>query len=146
MIFFRLENNGLSVMILIDTHVLVWLSEGNLKLGKAALNCINDSLKSDELYISAISFWEVAMLVKKHRIELSISVELWRKSLLDHGLKEIPLTGDIALQSALLENFHGDPADRMIVATAIHSAMKLCTADKKILDWQNSLFRIDANG
>ena len=75
---------------------------------------------------------------------MQISIELWRKNLLDNGLQELLLTGDVAIQSALLNDFHGDPADRMIIATAIQSTAKLCTADEKILVWKSNLLRFDA--
>ena len=131
-------------MILLDTHALVWLSEGNVKLGERSLSLSNKALKSEELFVSSVSFWEVAMLVEKGRLKMSLSVELWRKDLLDNGLQEISLNGKIAIQSAILPNFHGDPADRMIVATAINTSLTLCTADEKILDWQSQLTRINA--
>lgn len=131
-------------MILLDTHTLIWLDEGNSRLGKQALSLIDQSLQSRELFVSAISFWEVAMLVEKGRLDMQMNVALWRKSLLDNGLQEIALSGNIAIQSALLIDFHGDPADRMIVATAIESTMPLCTADKKILLWGEKLLCCDA--
>ena len=131
-------------MILLDTHAWVWLDEGSCRRGKESLSLIDQSLKSGELYVSAISFWEVTMLIEKGRLEMRSEVELWRQSLIDNGLQEISLTGNIAIRSALLENFHGDPADRMIVATAIHMNSTLCTADEKILSWEQSLQRLDA--
>lgn len=130
--------------MLLDTHALVWLDEANPRLGKCALSTIDLSLKSKSLYVSSISFWEIAMLIEKNRLEISMSVDLWRKSLLDNGLQEIPLTGNIAIQSALLNDFHGDPADRMIVATAMQATAKLCTADRKILAWGGNVQRFDA--
>jgi PIN domain nuclease of toxin-antitoxin system len=131
-------------VILLDTHTLIWLDEGNNRLGKNALSLIDQSLQSKELFVSSISFWEVAMLIEKGRLEMQMSVDLWRQSLFDNGLQEIALTGNIAAHSALLKDFHGDPVDRMIVATAIHSTATLCTADKKILLWGQNLLRFDA--
>jgi PIN domain nuclease of toxin-antitoxin system len=131
-------------VILLDTHTLVWLDEGNKRLGSHSLSMIDKALQSNELYISSISFREVAMLVKKGRLEMQISIELWRKNLLENGLQELSLTGDTAIHSALLDDFHGDPADRMIVATAIQATAKLCTADEKILAWKSKLLRFDA--
>ncbi len=131
-------------MILLDTHTLVWLDEGNKRLGSHSLSMIDKALQSNELYISSISFREVAMLVKKGRLEMQISIELWRKNLLENGLQELSLTGDTAIHSALLDDFHGDPADRMIAATAIQATAKLCTADEKILAWKSKLLRFDA--
>jgi len=131
-------------MILIDTHTLVWLDEGDDKLGKKARSLIDTALGSAELFVSAISFWEVAMLVAKGRLEMQAEVDVWRQSLIENGLQEVALTGHMAVRDALLRDFQGDPADRMIVATAIHLAASLCTADEKILSWKRKLTRIDA--
>lgn len=131
-------------MILLDTHALVWLDEGNERLGKKSLALMDKALKSGELFVAAISFWEVAMLVEKGRLEMQMEVDVWRQSLINNGLQEAALTGKTAIRSALLVDFHGDPADRMIVATAIHLAASLCTADEQILLWQQKLVRVDA--
>jgi PIN domain nuclease of toxin-antitoxin system len=131
-------------MIVLDTHALIWLDEGSRRLGEKSRLLIDNALKSQELYVSAISFWEAAMLVQKRRLEIQMGVSQWRKSLIDNGLKEVNLTGDIAICSASLNDFHGDPADRMIVATAISLNATLCTADEKILDWNQSVARLDA--
>lgn len=133
-------------MLILDTHALVWLDEGNDRLGSQSLSKIDGSLKAGTLFVSAISFWEVAMLVSKKRIKMDIDVNYWRKSLLSKGLKEIALTGEQAIYSAQLADFHGDPADRMITAAAITQSAMLCTADEKILKWKNALVRIDARG
>ncbi len=131
-------------MILLDTHVLVWLDQGSHRLGRQTLALIDEALKSSELFVSTISFWEIAMLVEKGRLEISMKLAHWRQSLLDNGLQEVSLDGDTAIQSAQLQNFHGDPADRMIVATAIGLSATLCTADTKLLSWKQDLGRYDA--
>ena len=131
-------------MILLDTHALIWLDEGSERLGKQSLSLINQAFKSEKLFVSVISFWEVAMLVEKGRLEMQMDVDSWRQQLIAKGLQEIALTGNTAIHSATLKNFHGDPADRMIVATAIHLTATLCTADNKILSWINDLLRLDA--
>jgi len=132
-------------MILLDTHVLVWLDQGSRQLGSKSLALADEALKSSELFVSAISFWEIAMLVEKGRLEMQMKVENWRQALLDNGLVEVDLSGDIAIQSAQLQNIHGDPADRIIVATAIGLSATLCTADMKILSWTQDLERFDAH-
>ena len=131
-------------MILLDTHALIWLDEGSERLGKQSLSLINQAFKSEKLFVSVISFWEVAMLVEKGRLEMQMDVDSWRQQLIAKGLQEIALTGNTAINSATLKNFHGNPADRMIVATAIHLTATLCTADNKILSWINDLLRLDA--
>lgn len=133
-------------MILIDTHVLIWLDEGNNNLGTESRAVIDQALQEGELTIAAISFWEVAMLVQKQRLEIKMDLGAWRRSLLEQGLVEIPLHGGIALRAGSLQDFHGDPADRMIVATALETSAILVTADERILSWSRPLMSRDARG
>ena len=131
-------------MLLLDTHVLVWLDEGNPRLGKTALQTINESLATGQLGVATISFWEVAMLIEKQRLTMQPGLADWRFELLQAGLLEIPLGGATAIRAAQLPLFHGDPADRMIVATAIEMTATLMTADEKILSWKQLHQKIDA--
>lgn len=131
-------------MLLLDTHVLVWLDEGNPRLGKTALQTINDSLTRGQLGVATISFWEVAMLIEKQRLTMQTELADWRFELLQAGLLEIPLRGTTAIRAGQLPLFHGDPADRMIVATAIENGATLMTADEKILSWNQLNEKIDA--
>ncbi len=131
-------------MLLIDTHVLLWLDEGSPKLGAQALRLIDSSLQGNALAVSSITFWETAMLVQKGRLSIAAQLPAWRKELLTNGLVEIPVTGDIALAAGTLEDFHGDPADRIIAATAMIHDAALLTADKKILAWSDSRALKDA--
>jgi len=131
-------------MLLLDTHVLVWLDEGNPRLGKTALQTINESLATGQLGVATISFWEVAMLIEKQRLTMQPGLADWRFELLQAGLLEIPLGGATAIRAAQLPLFHGDPADRMIVATAIENGATLMTADEKILSWNQLHQKIDA--
>ncbi len=133
-------------MILLDTHTLIWLVEADPKLGKKAAKLADRALKNNELATSAITFWEVAMLAQRNRIVLSISPVVWRHRLLDMGLIEIPITGEIGITAAELQEFHGDPADRFIAATAILEGGFLVTADQEILQWPGELKRQDARG
>lgn len=126
-------------MIILDTHVLVWLDEGNTRLGRKTRELIDNSLNNEELAVSAISFWEVAMLVRKQRLSLLTTVSKWAQDLLRQGLIEKPVDSGIGIMAGELRGFHGDPADRLIMATAIANSATLFTADKKILDWEGSL-------
>jgi PIN domain nuclease of toxin-antitoxin system len=94
--------------------------------------------------VSAVSFWEVAMLCQKQRLQLTLSVIEWRDKLLRNGLRELPLTGEIAVLATQLPDFHADPADRFITATAVLSEAILVTADNLILNWTGTLQRQDA--
>ena len=131
-------------MQILDTHVLVWLTEGNSRLGPEALKVINNSLKAGKLGVPSICFWEIAMLIAKRHLTLQIDLDVWRFELLQTGLQEIPLQGSTALRAGQLLSFQGDPADRMIVATAIENSATLITANEKILAWDQLLQKIDA--
>ena len=132
-------------MILLDTHVLLWLMAGDNKLGRLSKKQIDKAYHQGKLSVSAISFWEISMLQNKGRIELSDNIQSWRKQLLRQGIVEIPIDGKIGINSTNIENFHSDPADRLIVSTAILNDAVLITADGKILAWQGELKRIDAS-
>ena len=132
------------MMLLLDTHVLVWLDEGSPRLGKTALLIINESLATGQLGVATISFWEIAMLVEKQRLVMKTELDVWRSDLLQTGLLEIPLRGTTAIRAGQLQLFHGDPADRMIVASAIENGATIMTADEKILSWSQFHQKIDA--
>ena len=83
------------------------------------------------------------MRVQKGRLDFLLDLDAWRRDLLDQGLLEVPVDGRIAARAGLLPYMHGDPADRMIVATALQGH-QLLTADRQILDWPGRLNRLDA--
>lgn len=123
-------------MIILDTHAWWWAISEPEKLSSLVEETINN-VPSDQKFISAISLWEFAMMVKKKRIILNISQEDWLVHAIDKiGIKIIPLSREIAIESCNLPgHFHKDPADRIIVATArIHNVL-LITKDQKILDY-----------
>ena len=93
--------------------------------------------------VSAITFWEVGMRVQKGQLDLGFDLHAWRRNLLEGGLVEFAIDGDIAVRAGLLSDMHGDPADRIIVATALQGH-RLVTADRRILDWPGHLSRLDA--
>lgn len=131
-------------MILVDTHVLVWLAADDDRLGKEARRTIDRAYAESDLAVSAISFWELAMLTDKRRLELPQPVTAMREELLGKGLEEVEVDGRIAIAAGALPSFHGDPADRFVVATASLSGATLMTADRRILDWKSPLRRQDA--
>ena len=130
-------------MILLDTHVLLWLRAGDSRLGSRALDEIDQAWSAGELAVSAISFWEVAILKAKGRIRLADEVLTWRRRQLEQGMIEIAVDGEIGIRAASLEEFHPDPADRIIVASAL-SGYRLVTADSRILGWTGSLDTLSA--
>lgn len=120
-------------MIVLDTHSLIWMDEDSPRLGREARASIERAFLRSTLAVSAISFWECAMLVARARIALPEPVEVWRKELLGNGLVEIPLNGTVAIQAAQLQTPHRDPADRLIAATAMQHQATLVTADERLL-------------
>lgn len=127
-------------VILLDTHVLLWLRFGNARLGRESRRAIEHAWRTREVGVSAISFWEISLLLVKRRITLLQDVGAWRQRLLREGLQEIPVDGETGVRAAELAEFHADPADRIIVATAL-DGHRLMTADRRILDWPGPLSR-----
>ena len=123
-------------MILLDTHVWWWSLAEPENLSPDALAVVR-ATKTDERFISSISIWEFAMMLAKNRIELKISPTKWLSKAIDaSGITVIELSPEIAVDSCNLPgDFHKDPADRIIVASARIHNLTLLTKDKKILDY-----------
>jgi PIN domain nuclease of toxin-antitoxin system len=127
-------------MIVVDTHVLVWWVSGEKSLSATADQAIKDTLvNGSEVIVSSISAWEISMLIEKGRLVLSMDVENWLDEV-NHidGVRFVPVDNEIGIKSTLLPGeFHKDPADRMIVATARKLAVPLVTADEKIINYEH---------
>lgn len=122
-------------MIVLDTHALVWWVSGDEQLSLSARKAIQAELSKDgQIMISAISAWEIAMLVAKGRLALTMDVDDWLETVASiEGVSFVPVATDVAVQSVRLPgDFHPDPADRMIVALARHHSVPLVTAAAKI--------------
>jgi PIN domain nuclease of toxin-antitoxin system len=131
-------------VIVLDTHALVWMDSNDASLGHGSRALIEEAWRVGEVVVSAISFWEIAMLLQRGRIALPVATEVWRADILQAGVVEVAVDGRIGLLAASLQSFHKDPADRFIVATALHNRATLITADRAILDWASDLKRQDA--
>ena len=105
---------------------------------------IERAWRAGEAAVSAISFWEIALLHAKRRLTLLQEIGTWRRRLFREGLKEIPVDGEIGIRAEELVDFHADPADRLIVSTAL-DGHRLVTADQRILDWPGPLSRLRAD-
>ncbi|MCH9698354.1 MAG: type II toxin-antitoxin system VapC family toxin [Gammaproteobacteria bacterium] len=130
-------------MIVLDTHILIWLTQGNPLLGQQTREIIDNALQNNALSVSAITFWEISLLQRKSRIELP-EINNWRRSLLSMELIEIALDGTVCNLSNTLQDFHPDSADRFIVASALQYNATLITSDQRILDWKSSLKRLNS--
>lgn len=121
---------------LLDTHVWIWLLNGEEPLASSeARHPIEAAVGTADIRVSVISVWEVGMLEAKGRITFPLSCEMWvNRALSAPGIAPAHLTPEIALASSRLPgSLHGDPADRIIVATARQLGATLVTRDRKII-------------
>lgn len=124
--------------IVLDTHVWIWLVSGeSARISKRAVDAIEEESRRGGLRVSAISVWEVAMLEAKGRLGLALPVQEWvRAALRAPGVRLLELTPEIAVESTRLPgDTRGDPADRILVASARATGARLATRDGRILDY-----------
>lgn len=121
-------------MIVIDTHVLVWWLTGAPGLSSAAQRTIADNSGPGEIVVSAISVLEIATAVRRGRLQFSVPLDQWLTDA--QSLPELrvePISTEIAaLAGSLPDPMHGDPADRLIAATASVLRVPLVTGDEKL--------------
>ena len=123
-------------MIVLDTHIWVWWVHEDERLTQAQREAITAN-ETDTVGISAISCWEIAKLVEYGRLELPSPLEEWFEQALNYpGVQLLALTPEIAIESTRLPGeFHRDPTDQIIVATARVYGCSLVTLDDKILNY-----------
>lgn len=120
--------------LLLDTHVWLWLVTGESKLEKTEFFSLLENEGNVRLHLSSISLWEISMLVSKDRLKLKTFTSDWLKTYLKKSNTEIiEINPDIAVQSTEFKGFHGDLADRLILASSIFLKAKIVTHDKLIL-------------
>jgi len=143
------------VSLLLDTNVLLRLTVDSADITDSFKEEVESGLVDGDVAVSTVTFVETARLHHHGRIDLGCHPAVWRRERLHSGLREIPIGGDIAVESVLLmtTGFHNDPADQLIVATAMLAGLRLATTDRRITAWaqQTRLLpvvdpRIDAEG
>ena len=119
-------------MILLDTHVLIWLAREPAKLSTNASEAIRHSFRTGGLAISAISLWEIAWLVTHNRLKITGTVEAFVEKL-SSRTAILPITVRVAvLANQFAASYSSDPADRLIGATALSEAIPLITKDRNL--------------
>lgn len=125
---------GHEPLIVLDTHALVWWLDGDRRLSARAVRAIKTALRSGPVAASAISVMEIATAVRRDRLQLRTSLDQWLADL--RALPELhvePVTAEIAALAGSFDGvMHGDPADRLIAATAKTLGAKLVTADARL--------------
>ncbi|MCI0432117.1 MAG: type II toxin-antitoxin system VapC family toxin [Gemmatimonadetes bacterium] len=126
-------------MIVLDTHSWVWWANDSADLSRPARKQIEAALREDRLLVSSISVWEVALLVERGRLQLAIAVDEWvARTERVPGLRFVPVNNAIALRSRQLPGrLHKDPADRIIVATALSHGATVVTRDDRIRGYEH---------
>ena len=136
--------------VVLDTHALVWLLAGNTRLSPAAANAIYHAADANQAFVSAITPWEIAMLVAKNKLNFACDAQTWLDDALSQpGISLVPLLPTVAVDSTRLPGaIHGDPADRIIAATARHLRATLVTADADLLAYgrEGHVAVLDASG
>ncbi len=124
---------------LLDTHTWIWWYMNPRKLSHRVTNLIGDTTRYDELLLSAISPWEFCKLLEKGRIAISCNPEDWLNAAFDlPKFRLVPLSPVLAYGSTVLpQPFHNDPADQIIVATALQEDATILTKDRNILEYEH---------
>lgn len=122
--------------ILLDTHAFIWIVDNQYHhFCQKTQQHLEQVSQQNKLYLSAISLWEIAMLISKKRIALAMNAQQWLTQAIEKsGINILAIDIKTATLSTELM-LHGDPADRLIVAAAITHNMLLCTQDEKILQF-----------
>jgi len=121
--------------LLLDTHIALWLDSGNERLRPSTRASIDACWKNGgTIFLSSVTAWEIALLVDTGRIELDVPVDAWVQRFLDRpGIEAVPLAHRAAARSYQLNHWeHRDPADRLLIATAIGLGCPLVTYDERI--------------
>ena len=123
--------------LLLDTCALIWGASGET-LAKGAVEAIlGAESRGDDIFFSPISAWEIGLLVRRERLRLAGRPGRWFTAATEEkGLKPCPLTPELLIESSFLPGeLHGDPADRILIATAREYDLRIVTRDRRILDY-----------
>ncbi len=130
----------MSIKILLDTHVLLWVAGEPKQLSAQARKLLEDP--QNQLYFSVASLWEVSIKNKLGRTDFKVDLPVLRRNLLDYGFEEIAINSTHTLAVEVLPNIHKDPFDRMLIAQAIAEGITLMTADSVVAEYPVAVIKI----
>ena len=123
------------VNALLDTCALLWLARRDSNLSPVVRQAIE---KADLVYVSAVSAWELGLKFARGKLEFPVPLKEWYPAVLvKHRLQELPLTGALGIAATQLPALHADPADRLLIATALEHGLTLLTPDRHITQYPN---------
>ena len=122
------------MMVVVDTHALVWQLNADAKIGRRARARLERALAREELSVSAVAFWEISVLVSRARLRLDTTATRFRWRVLEMGIRELSVGGEVALRAAALAPVLVDPVDCFVAATALTHGATLMTADARLLE------------
>ena len=126
--------------LLLDTHILLWVSAESHRLSEAARTLLGDP--ENELYFSVASLWEVAIKHAQGRPDFQRDPRLLRRALLDNDYQELPVFGEHAVALESLPSIHKDPFDRILIAQAMVEGITLLSVDAEIAQYPGPVRRV----
>ena len=123
-------------MILLDTNVLLWIVNDDVRLGSQAREIVERASSAREVAVSAISFWKIGLLLSKRRIDMTVPLADFAAAIAEErAFRVVPVDSAIAVEAGSLPaGIHGDPDDRILIATARQLGCPMATTDGKILE------------
>jgi PIN domain nuclease of toxin-antitoxin system len=128
------------VKLLLDTQLLLWAAGQPESLSRSALDLLED--EDNELLFSAASLWEIAVKKSLGRDDFQVEPRVLRRSLLDNGYSELPITSDHAVNIDALPALHKDPFDRLLLAQALSEGITLLTADDQLARYSGPVRKV----
>jgi PIN domain nuclease of toxin-antitoxin system len=126
--------------LLIDTHILLWMSIDQERLSRNALQLLGD--EENEVWFSAISILEMAIKQGLGKLDLRVSVDVYRASMIEKGFSELQVNGEQAAYVARLPQLHRDPFDRLLVAQATVEGMLFLTSNEQLAQYPGPILRV----
>ncbi len=126
--------------LLLDTHLLLWAADESEQMPATARTLIEQ--RENELFFSAASLWEIAIKLGLGRPDLHVDARVLRRSLLDNGYNELPITSEHAVTIDVLPPIHKDPFDRILIAQAMTEGITLLTADSLVARYPGPIYSV----